>query len=282
LLDILPYSFAGSIPPGSAAARLKGETVRGLTGKRVLVGGSATGIGAATARRLAEEGVRVFLADVRAGAAAAVADKLAAEGASTTSGFYDLHDEASIQAVIVAAVGTFGGLDGVVNVAYEGRPEFHGRDFELLEMDSAVWQTVLHANVIGTALMMKHAIPHLIEAGGGSIVNISSGASHAGEGIRVVYGASKAGINSVTRHVANKYGDRGVRCNAVSPGAILTEAGEAAFSQEMRAAMIAHMPVKRLGKPEDIAATIAYLLSDDAEWVTGQVWSHNGGGGLRE
>ena len=256
--------------------------MRGLAGKRIVVAGSATGIGAATARRLGEEGAHVFLGDIHAEKAEAVANDIRSAGGTAASKFFDLHDETAIKALIAAAVETFGGLDGMVNGAYEGRREYHGRDVEILEMDPKVWEMVLHGNVIGTTLLMKHALPHLIEAGGGSIVNITSPASHAGESIRVVYGASKAGINSVTRHVANTYGPRGVRCNCVSPGAILSEAGQSAFPPELRAKMIAAMPIKRLGEPEDIAAGVAYLLSDDAEWVTGQVWSINGGIALRD
>ena len=256
--------------------------MRGLAGKRILVSGSATGIGAATARRLGSEGAKVFLGDIHADGAKAVAEDITAAGGTAASGFFDLHDEATIKALVASAVGALGGLDGLVNVAYEGRREIHGRDIEILEMDPEVWATAFHGNVIGTGLMMKHALPHLIESGRGSIVNISSMGANAGEGIRVAYGASKAAINSITRHVANKYGSRGVRANSVAPGAILTEAGERAFSPEMRKAMLAGMPLTRLGQPDDVASLNAFLLSDDSDWVTGQVWTINGGASLRE
>lgn len=256
--------------------------MRGLKGKRIIVAGSARGIGAATAQRLGEEGAQVMCGDVFADKAEIVAKDIAAKGGTAIACFFDLHEEDTLKALIATAVEAFGGLDGIVNVAFEGRREYHDRDVEILDMEPEIWSTVLHANVIGTGLLMKYALPHLIEAGGGSIINITSGASWVGEPIRVVYGASKAGINSITRHVANRYGDRNVRCNAVSPGAILTEAGKATFSDEFKAQMLSGMPIKRLGEPEDIASTIAFLLSDDADWVTGQVWTVNGGLVLRE
>lgn len=256
--------------------------MQGLGRKRYVVAGSATGIGAATARRLAAEGAHVHLGDFAADKAELVARDIRASGGVASSEFFDLHDEGSIQALVGGAVEALGGLDGVVNVAYEGRPEYHGRDVAIGEFDPEVWSTVLHANVIGTALVIKNALPHLIEAGGGAIVNVSSGAAQAGEEIRVAYGVSKAGINSFTRHIAKTYGEKGIRANAVSPGAVLTEAGEAAFPEEVRELMIAHSPIKRLGQPDDIAGTIAFLLSEDGEWISGQVWHHNGGTMFRE
>jgi NAD(P)-dependent dehydrogenase (short-subunit alcohol dehydrogenase family) len=253
-----------------------------LIDKRVVVAGSARGIGEGIARRLAAEGAKVILGDIHADQAAAVAKDITASGGTAVSQAFDLHDETSIRNLISKAVEVFGGVDGLVNVAYEARAEYHQRDFEIAEMDPAVWESVLHANLIGTALLTKHALPHLTAAGGGSIVNISSGASSAGEPIRVAYGVSKAGINSMTRHVARTYGDRRIRANCVSPGAVLSEAGQAAFDEDMRQGFLAMSPIKRLGQPSDIAGAVVFLLSDDAEWVTGQVWSVNGGTMMRD
>jgi NAD(P)-dependent dehydrogenase (short-subunit alcohol dehydrogenase family) len=260
--------------------------MRGLSGRRILVGGSASGIGAATARRLAEEGAHVFLGDIKADGAATVAKEIEAAGGTVASGYYNLYDEASIQDLIATVVSTFGGLDGVANVAAEMSAGVGRRDLELLKLDVDVWERMFRANVIGTAHVMKYALPHLFEAGGGSIVNVTSGASHHGEPIRVAYGASKAAINSITRHVARTYGDRNVRANAVSPGAIMSETALAAFSEDFKATILANMPLKRpgqpLGQPADVARTIAFLLSDDADWISGQVWSVNAGGAMRD
>jgi NAD(P)-dependent dehydrogenase (short-subunit alcohol dehydrogenase family) len=260
--------------------------MRGLRGKRVLVGGSAGGIGAATARRLSEEGAHVFLADIQAGGAETVAKEISAAGGVAASGFYDLADEESIKKLLGDVVGAFGGLDGVANVAALMSAGVQHRDIEVLHLDVEVWERMLRANVIGTALVIKYALPHLFEAGGGSIVNVTSGASHAGESIRVAYGASKAAINSLTRHVARTYGDRNVRANAVSPGAIMSATALATFSEEFRAGLLKSMPLQRpgkpLGQPEDVAQTIAFLLSDESDWISGQVWSINAGGAMRD
>ncbi|MFC8669854.1 SDR family NAD(P)-dependent oxidoreductase [Streptomyces sp. NPDC057199] len=257
--------------------------MRTLKDKRIIVAGSATGIGADTARRLAQEGARVHLGDVNESGAKAVAEEIRSTGGIATSGYYDLYDAESIETLVTTAVEQWDcGLDGLANVAADVSPATAGQDLGLLAMDISVWERTNRANLIGTALMMKHAIPHLVSSGGGSIVNVTSGATQYGEEIRVAYAASKAGINSITRHVARTHGASGVRANAVSPGAILTETALASFSEEMKAGILSTMPLSRHGRPDDIAGVIAFLLSDDTEWITGQVWSVNGGGVFRE
>lgn len=256
--------------------------MRGLRDKRVIVAGSARGIGAGVARRLASEGARLILGDIDMTGVASLAAEIVAAGGEAVGCAFDLHDEQSIKSLIVAANESFGGVDAMVNVAYEAREIFHGRDFEITEMSADTWAAILHANVIGTALCMKYAIPAMIGSGGGSVVNLSSGAAWVGEPIRVAYGVSKAGINSMMRHAALRYGPQGVRVNCVSPGAVLTEAGREAFSADDQQRFLDQMPIKRLGAPDDIAGVVAFLLSDDARWITGQVWSVNGGAILRE
>jgi NAD(P)-dependent dehydrogenase (short-subunit alcohol dehydrogenase family) len=237
--------------------------MRGLEGKRFIVAGSATGIGAATARRLGAEGARVFLGDINI------------DGA-------DLADAASIQSLVSNAVDFLGGLDGVANVAADLSPAQMDADGPLLEMQVPIWEQALRANLIGFALINKEVIPHLIESGGGSIVNTASNATFVGEAVRPAYAASKAGINTLSRHIASAYGDRFIRANSVSPGAVLSETAIATLGEDFQAMVLAALALKRLGKPDDLASTIAFLLSDDASWVSGQVWSVNGGGGFRE
>ncbi len=256
--------------------------MRGLSGKRILVAGGATGIGAATARRLGEEGARLVVGDLNESGAQAVAEEIRAAGGQATARRFDLADADSVAALVDFTVTELGGLDGVANVAADLSPGTLGNDVALLDMDVAIWEQTLRANLIGYALTNKHAIPHLIAAGGGAIVNTTSGAYWVGEDTRPAYAASKAGINTLTRHIAKAYGKDGIRANSVSPGAVLSETALVNMTEDFKAAMLAGVTVPRLGVPADLAQTICFLLSDDTSWVSGQVWSVNGGGGFRD
>lgn len=253
-----------------------------LTGKRILVAGSATGIGAATARRLADDGARLVLGDIDLAGATAVAEEIIKRAGTAHARRFDLTDAESIEALIADTVDALGGLDGVANIAADTSPAVMADDKALLELDIPTWNRVLNANLTGTALICKAAIPHLIAAGGGAIVNTSSGAAAAGEAVRLAYGVSKAGTNALTRHIATAYGAQGVRANAIAPGLVASETVEAGLSEDFKGRIRGASPIKRLGEPEDIAGAFSYLLSDDTQWITGQVWHVNGGIGFRD
>jgi NAD(P)-dependent dehydrogenase (short-subunit alcohol dehydrogenase family) len=255
--------------------------MRGLGSKRLLVAGSATGIGAVTARRLAEEGARLHLGDLNIEGATVVANEICDAGGDAVATRFDLADSASIDALVADAVAHLGGLDGVANVAADLSPSTIGQDHALLEMDAAVWEQTFRADLLGFALICKCAIPHLADAGGGSIVNVTSDAHWLGEAVRPAYAAAKSGITALSRHIARAYGAQGVRANSVSPGAVVSEAFLAAFDEEFAAKALEGLAVPRLGKPEDLVSAVAFLLSDDAQWISGQVWSVNGGSGFR-
>ena len=257
--------------------------MRNLQGKRIIVAGGASGIGAATAERLGAEGAAVVIGDINIDAAQATAKRVADAGGTALAVAFDLADEQSARDLVTTAVEQFGGVDGLYNVGADVSADVLGRDGDLLTMDPAVWRRTLEVNLIGYAFTARAVLPLLLEQGGGTIVNTSSAAAHVGDHSRAAYQSSKAGINALTRHIANRWGKQGIRCNCVSPGIVLTESAKTmALSDEVLAFAQMTIPSPRFGKPEDLAGVVAFLLSDDAEWINGQVWSINGGALLRE
>ncbi|MFD5163161.1 SDR family NAD(P)-dependent oxidoreductase [Streptomyces hawaiiensis] len=256
--------------------------MRGLQGKRIVIAGGATGIGAATAERLAEEGAAVVVGDLNIDGARATAKRVTEAGGTALAVEFDLADERSVQALISRAVSELGAIDGLYNVGAELSPETMGRDTDLLGMDPAIWRRNHDVNLLGYALTCREAIPHLLDQGGGVIVNTSSGAAWGGDPSRPAYSASKAGVSSLTRHIAGRWGKEGIRCNGVAPGVVMTDAFKQSDSADVKAWALRSIRAPRLGEPEDLAGVVSFLFSDDAAYVSGQVWSVCGGWSLRE
>jgi len=248
--------------------------MRGLQEKVFVVAGGATGIGAATARRLADEGAMVVVGDINADAAKATAQAIGGRHLR-----FDITSEDDCKALVEHAIRQFGGLDGLFTVAADTSKETLGRDSEsdLLTVPLHVWQRTLDVNLTGTFLMTRSVLPALLERGGGSIVNTLSGLIFYGSPIRPAYLASKGALVALTRHVATRWGKEGIRCNAVAPGFVMTEQVAHNVPQEERDMVLAANKSTRHGRPEDIAATVAFLLSDDADWINGQMHLVNGG-----
>ena len=253
--------------------------MRGLAGKVVVVAGGATGIGAQTAARLGEEGSSVVVADVNEAGAKETADRVTAAGGTALAVAFDSSDETSVHDLIATTVGTFGGIDRLFNVAADLSAQTIGRDTDVVTIDLAVWDRTMSVNLRGFVLTMREAIPRMLERGGGAIVNTSSAASFMGEPQRPAYAAAKAGINALTRHVANRWGPEGIRCNAIAPGYIYShpERGATALGEMVEKTN----PLGRVGVSDDIASMAVFLLSDDASYVNGQVMSVDGGGTMR-
>lgn len=252
-----------------------------LNGKALIVIGSGTGIGAATARRLAAEGARICLADVNLAAASAATDEIAAEGGEAFATFIDLADEPSVARATEAAAERLGGLDGAhVNAADMGAIM---QDSDALAEELEVFDRTLTVNLRGHLLCTRAVLPHLLARGGGAIVYTSSAAADMGDPLRPAYAASKGGLNALMRHVAAKWGRRGVTANCVAPGYVITPEMRAggALTSELLSQMGAQTPSLRLGDPADIAAMVAMLLSDDGRWMNGQVYHVNGGALMR-
>jgi NAD(P)-dependent dehydrogenase (short-subunit alcohol dehydrogenase family) len=255
--------------------------MRGLEGKVMIIAGGATGIGATTARRLAREGAHVIVGDINRAGADETALAIREAGGEARSCEFDLADEESIRELIRFAVADFGGVDGLFNVGADLRAETLGRDTDLLDVPLEVWRRTLDVNLTGYFLTIRHALPELLTRGGGPIVNTISGLILNGDPQRPAYGASKGGVVTLTLHVASRWGKQGIRCNAVAPGMVLTENSLEVISDAERSAVMEKVRSPRLGKPEDLAAMVAMLMSDDGEWVNGQVLAVNGGTGLR-
>lgn len=240
-----------------------------------IVTGSSADIGEAVARRLASEGATVVLADIAD--AAPVAKSIEAGGGKALAMHFDLASEESIAALIRAVAERFGRIDFLHNNAADTRHELISRDMALVDMDAEVWDRTFHVNARGTMLMIKHVLPIMVAKGGGSIVNTSSGAALRGDLYAPAYAASKAAINCLTQYAATQYGKQGVRCNVVSPGMIVTEGAKKHVPAGQLKRLEKHKLTPYLGKPEDIAGAVAWLVSDDARYVTGQIIQIDGG-----
>jgi NAD(P)-dependent dehydrogenase (short-subunit alcohol dehydrogenase family) len=252
--------------------------MRGLEGKVAIVAGAAPGnIGAATAVRLAEEGTAVAVADLNEAAAQSVADEIRDSGGKAIARAVDISDEGSYKALVDTTVKAFGRLDGLFNVAADLSPATLSQDADVLSVSLDVWRHTIDVTLSGYMYGIRHALPIMIDQGGGAIVNTMSTTVWMGEETRVAYQSAKAGLYGLTRHTATLGGKHGVRCNSVAPGLILTGAALANTTEEYRNEMLASVRSNRLGVPEDLAAMVAFLFSDDGAYVTGQTILVDGG-----
>jgi 3-oxoacyl-[acyl-carrier protein] reductase len=233
--------------------------VRGLADRRVLVTGAARGIGAAIARRFAEEGARLLLVDRDAETVATTAKELDARHVTV-----DLRDPDEIEGALTAAMDDLGGVDVLVNNAgvFSKVP--------LLQLDVGTWDDVFAVNTRAVLLTTQLVAPTMIERGRGRIVNIASMAARVGTPGEAAYAASKAAVVALTRISAKELGAHGITVNAVCPGYVLTEMGAATRTAEQVAGWCAQSPLGRTTAPDDVAATVAFLASDDAADLTGQ------------
>ncbi len=240
--------------------------MRRLEGRNILLTGAASGIGKATAERLADEGAHVFCTDVQEAAVEATADGIRTRGGDAVARVCDVGDPASIEATVEAAVAHFGTLHALCNIA--GILHFVHTHEETLE----AWNRVLTVNLTGTFLMCRAAIPHLL-ASRGTIVNMSSTAALKAHAWTSAYSASKGGVLAFTYGLAIEYGKQGLRVNAVCPGGIETPIHEAfALPEGANPNLLKRiMPFDGHRGPEDVAGAIAFLVSDDARHVNGSM-----------
>jgi len=243
-----------------------------LDGQVAIVTGAARGIGRATAERLASEGARAALLDVDGAAAAVAADAIASRGLAALAYTVDVSDETGVAEAVRSVIDNEGRIDILVNNAgiYPHTP------FE--ELTFAEWRRVLSTNLDSVFLVTRAVYPHMRERGYGRIVNISTAAFHIGYPELTPYLASKGGIIGFTRSLAAEAGPHGITVNAITPGMIETEGTQDEDPDgELFEEMGVGQAVKRRGRPEDIAETIAYLVSPTAGFITGQTINVDGG-----
>ncbi len=235
-----------------------------LEGRVALVTGGASGIGKATAHRLCQEGAAVLVTDIQVSAGEQVAAELREAGGRAAFLKHDVAVEGEWEAACAAAAAEFGGLDILVNNAGLG-------DLKTIEETTVdEWNHTIAIDQTGVFLGMKVAAPYLKASAHGSVINISSifGTS-GGFGASPAYHAAKGAVRTLTKNVALHWATEGVRVNSIHPGFIETPILEQARGTEIWDAMTALTPMARLGQPEEIAAGVAYLASDDASFVTG-------------
>jgi NAD(P)-dependent dehydrogenase (short-subunit alcohol dehydrogenase family) len=251
--------------------------VQRVEGKVAVVTGAGSGIGEATAALLAAEGAAVVVDDIRGAEAQRVARAIVDEGGRAIAVDADVRDEAQVSAMVATALREYGRLDVLHNNAALTEPAQFARDQAVADMELDTWEGVLATNLRGVMLGCKHAVPAMIDNGGGSIVNMSSGAAKLGDFGLSAYGASKAAVHALTRSVAVQYGRDRIRANTVVPGLILTPAAETNLTADKRALLASNVLLPYLGRPVDVAHLVLFLASDEARYLTAQEFVINGG-----
>ena len=241
-----------------------------FAGRVAVVTGAGSGVGAATARRLAAEGAAVVVADIDATTAKAGAAAIAQAGGEALAVLVDVAEEDAVRDMIARAVEAYGRLDILHNNAAALGAATYGRDVAVADLDLEVWQRTMAVNTNGVLLGCKHAVPAMRAAGGGSIVNTVSVAAFHGGDDHAAYGTSKAAIVALTRYVASMYGPDRIRANAVAPGLIMSATSKAVLSERDLAEFAVERALPWAAEPEDVAATVVWLASDEARCITGQ------------
>ncbi|MFC0453837.1 SDR family oxidoreductase [Rhodococcus jostii] len=240
-------------------------------GKTAIVTGAAQGIGEGYARALAREGANVVVADLNAELGETVAKQISADGGTAVFKDVDVADEESAKQLAAFTVEKFGGIDHLVNNA----AIYGGMKLDLLiTVPWDYYKKFMAVNFDGALNVTRAVWPHMNERGGGSIVNQSSTAAWLYSGF---YGLAKVGINGLTQQLAHEVGGMNIRVNAIAPGPIDTEATRTVTPGNMVAAMVKTLPLKRMGTPDDLVGACLFLLSDEASWITGQIFNVDGG-----
>ncbi|MGI9616790.1 MAG: SDR family NAD(P)-dependent oxidoreductase [Acidimicrobiales bacterium] len=245
--------------------------MRGLEGKVAIVTGGGAGIGRATALRLAEEGVSVTIGDLDGDRAQVVADEIPELGRHALALQADVSDDEASGQLVAAAVDHFGRLDILINNAGMPARNQTGHPFE-------IWDRGVHQSLSSAYRMSETCLPHLLANETSAIVSLSSTIGTQTHGLADWYAAAKAGVAGLTIALAGRHGRQGLRANAVAPGLIRTQRTEGIWISEQKLdRAVSRIPLQRGAAPEEVASAIAFLASDDASYISGQVLTIDGG-----
>lgn len=248
-----------------------------LKGKIVLVTASTRGIGFAIVKSCAREGATVYMAARNMEQAQEKADKFNADGCDVKCVYNDATKPETFTTMVEHVVKESGRIDVLVNNFGTSNPD---KDLDFIHTDVDVFLNTVNLNLRSVFLASQTAAKHMSIQGGGSIINISSVGGLVPDISQVAYGTSKAAINYLTKLIAVHEAKHHIRCNAILPGMIATDAVEKNLKEEFRNLFLRHIPLKRMGLPEEIAAAVIYFASDESIYTTGQILTVSGGFGL--
>lgn len=245
-----------------------------LKNKVALVTSATRGIGLACAKKLASEGAIVYMGVRRLEATQEICNECEKDGLIMKPVFFDAYQIDTYKTMVEEVIAKEGKIDILVNNFGTGRPD---KDFDLVNGDEETFFELLESNIGSVYRISKLVVPHMIKNNGGSIVNISSIGGSVPDISRIGYGVSKAGVNNITQQIAMQYAKNNIRCNAVLPGMTATEAVSKNMSEEFQKSFLSHIPLNRMGEPEDIANAVAFFSSDDSSYITGCIMEVSGG-----
>ena len=248
-----------------------------LKGKTILVTASTRGIGFAIVKACVKEGAAVYMAARNLERAQAAADELNAHGCNVKCVYNDATKPKSFTTMVEDVVKDAGRIDVLVNNFGTSNP---GKDLDFTHTDANIFLSTVNLNLRSVFMASQAAAKHMASQGGGSIINISSVGGLVPDISQVAYGTSKAAINYLTKLIAVHEARNNIRCNAVLPGMTATDAVEKNLTEEFRNLFLRHIPMNRMGLPEEIAAAVIYFASDESVYTTGQILTVSGGFGL--
>ena len=248
-----------------------------LSNKTALVTSASRGIGLACALKLAENGARVAMGVRRMEAAEELCGQYRDRGYDMFPVFFDALQQESYASMVDSVLTQAGHIDILVNNFGIGMP---AEDLDLVKGSEEAFFRIVDLNLGSVYRICRLVVPHMVERGGGSIVNISSIGGLLPDVSRIGYGVSKAAINSITQQIAMQYARDGIRCNAVLPGLTATDAALRNMPEAFISSFLSHVPLNRMGAPEDIANAVLFLSSGDASYITGHILDVAGGYGI--